>query len=694
MVMVGVLLASAFLPWSLGKADVTKRGDKAKKSDVELNIPEAREIAAQFIAGEKVEIELVAATSSLKGVTFLIRQQPQHGFLSEIRPHPKDNHKALVTYQHFDRTAELNDVFSYACRIDGGSFSAPAIVTLTGSKFDPILEVTRQPQFGRIFVGGKATSRVEVKNNGAATYKQALTWESPWSGPPELEVPAGKSVDFLVSFNPIKSGNYRLEMPLQSEVNNSVVALFADAIPALTASPSRLVLNWDSTTKQRSATLTLANSKLDVVEVFLSLPDRLQGPKNLTINPQSKEEIRLFLPASDVAAFKNSLAVTSGEITEMVSVEAAAQPAEIKIVSPENNTIDFRVLNRYEKKQQDFTIENSGGQDLLANILARPPFSVEEAGQVIRLEPGQQRRFIIHVDSRNAGLFETTMDISGASQKLTVRLIADIHEVTDDPAMAGANASQTMPEGNDSAAAKMAANQPDNSQDNKSSSIQPLAQNKSAAAASNTENKQTASEGISSDALKTMGSFIEPRPQTLTQEYLDEEQAKAVLKSAMDDMGLSLLSAKKVNSHLDPVQNIQVKESSSSTLTIVWDEPKIAPAGWRIELAQEVRDPKTGLFSKIWLPVVNVETIDLSSSETRKVGVKITELSPSAQYELRVLGVDEIGDMSMPSPSLLASTLPPWRLSAWTWRILIVTALGLFLFILYRMKRGEYELDF
>ena len=60
---------------------------------------------------------------------------------------------------------------------------------------------------------------------------------------------------------------------------------------------------------------------------------------------------------------------------------------------------------------------------------------------------------------------------------------------------------------------------------------------------------------------------------------------------------------------------------------------------------------------------------------TAAAGVRLTGLRPASQYEVRFLGVDELGKVSQPSDILIVGTEAPFRLPVWVWSLMVITAL-------------------
>jgi hypothetical protein len=83
------------------KSKDKKKSDKKKEFEF---LPEARDVKATFVAGQTVEIELIASVGSLKQMEFTIRQGAKFGSVSPPQPHPRESNRAIVTYTHRGHT--------------------------------------------------------------------------------------------------------------------------------------------------------------------------------------------------------------------------------------------------------------------------------------------------------------------------------------------------------------------------------------------------------------------------------------------------------------------------------------------------------------------------------------------------------------------------------------------------------------
>ncbi|MEY4483705.1 MAG: hypothetical protein RL693_1157 [Verrucomicrobiota bacterium] len=635
----GLVCIVALLTGSLC-ADVTRKADDKKKNkDKEtVSIPEARDVAARFVAGQSVDIELVAAVGSLKQPDFIIRQQPEHGTLSNLRPHLKESNKAIIAYTHAGMNEALADKFTYACRIDGGPMSAPAVVTLSGQRMEPKISLVNTPSFAKIFAGGESSSSVFLKNEGTAPYLMNIAWPEGWVGPPSIDVPIGKTVEIQIFFRPKKVGEFRFEGELQKGVPSSKLFLYGECLRPLTVSPGSISLSLDTKTGVRTGTFSLVYARPEAVQVKLKLPPRINGPADMEIPAQGKVEVSVFLAAQDVEAYNGEIEILVGTAVEKVAVQSAAKPAELQLVAPEKGVLDFGSLDQRKTVEREIILLNAGGEPMIVQVDCRLPFSVEESGKALRIEPRQQRSLKVRLKSESSGKLSQDLKIVGGLNTLTVGMLADVREVK----VAVERQPTPMP----------------------SVVPSPVVTPSPVTAPANGEPSEAAEAGRSRRQLALM-SFLQTEGWPLPKES--------------------------INHYLERVMNVQMVEHTASSMTLEWKKPDIAPAGWILEYSSQIYDAGQGFSVKSWARFNNWKPVEGGPAD--KVTVKLQPLKAGAQYEFRVMGVDRDGKVSEPSPRMLFATKESWRLPSWLWRTLLAVALGLVAYVLHRVRRGDFDED-
>jgi hypothetical protein len=613
-------------------ADVKNKGDEKKKNKEGEFLPEARDGAATFTAGQKVDVEISAAVGTLKQVEFVIRQQPENGTLSAPRPHPRDNNKSIVSYKHNGGDAPLTDKFTFACRVGTGPYSAPGTIVLTGRKFEPSLEIVNMIGSDRVFLGDESSLKFTVKNSGAAKFEQNIAWLPPWRGPPNITLKAGETREYEVTVKPEKTGTLRYEFEIQSGVPESKLSLYAECVYALTVSPSRLLLVRNAETGARAGKIELSNGRAEAVQLELRMPDRLLGGGRLEIKGNAKTSVPVSLPPSDVRAFRGEVAVISTQGLQVVTVESPARPAELKVVSSENGALDLGRIEAEKEAHGEIKLRNVGGVAALVDAAALPPLVVTPANQAVRVEPGDEVSFAVTLRSDRVGVFSGEVKFSGGAGLASVPVRVEVlpAKAARIPAMQGATAARAVtpapaPQGSDAA------------------------------------NQDTSPEAMA--------------------------KLRSYLLAYLAANGLPV-DKDKINPYLERIKQVWLVQQTASSVTIAWKKPDVAPARWAIELATVSRIPDTARFVKTWSPLKNWEAVE---TEAGSVGAKIHPVPAGSQFEIRIMAVDRDGKVSEPTDPIVLRTNPAWRLPSWAWRSGILLGLGVGLYYLNRLRRGDYS---
>lgn len=613
------------------RADVkTKPGERSDKKDPpEQLIPEVRDMSATFIAGQAVNIELPASTSSLRPVEFLIRQQPANGTLSAVRSHPRETNKGIVTYTHRGGDAPLADRFTFACRVGGGPVSAPATVTLSGRRFEPKLELVDYMPVDKVFLGSEATVRFAVKNSGAADFAGDVTWEDPWHGPARIELKPGETGRYIVMFRPERPGIYRLEKLLQPGVADSKLPLYGQCIRALTVSPGRLELVLGSS-GAREGELQLVNGRLEPVRVQVRPSGRLQGGGAVDVPGGGKARISLALPPQDVAAYQGEVQVTSTQGGETVTVVAAAKPAELKVVAPQGASLDLGKVPVGKEARGEVTIRNIGGSASIIQARAHTPLTVRPSGGAVRLEPGEQAVFTLSMIGDQPGPLAGELTFSGDSTAPRIPVQLQVL-AADAPVASRASTSQDT-------------------------------------------------QGAAPEA---------PGPPVVAQvKPAERTPMQHILMSYLASVGLPV-PKERINPFLEPVTSLDVLDRTSHSLTIAWKKPSVMPASWIIEGATIAQAGEGGGgFVKIWIPLKNWKIVDGGAN---RVAAHIEPLPSAAQIELRIMGADRDQKVAEPSPGFIITTADTWHFPRWFWQALAIGALVAVIYVLNKMRLGQWR---
>jgi hypothetical protein len=624
-------------------ADVaTKSGDKKKDPDDKKArkdkfdyLPEARPVSVRFLDGQVLDVELVAAVGSLKPMEFIIRQAPKHGMLSAPRAHLRENHKGMVTYYH-RAGDELTDSFTYSCRLDGGAWSAPATVTLTGQRMAPKIEVVSMPNFGRVFLGGETSSRVMLRNTGAADFRTEVKWPEPFTGPPVIEVARGGAVEFQIFAKPAKTGEFRYDLELQPGVREAHMVLFLSCIKALALSPSRLTLLHDPKSGERSGVLSLANARPQPVRVVMKHPTRLLGPEETELAANSRSDLRIALPVGDVESFAGEIVVIAGDDVQKVFVDARPKPAAVQVLVPASLSLDFGIVDQRVTSTREVVLTNAGGETLTVEARVQAPYTLGGSVRSLRLEPREQGRLKIALNAERLGATAGELELTSNTGRTLVNLAADVREGVSLPAP------PTPP----------------------------------VVAVSSVPSPQPAGETSQPTGPAQPADFFANR--TAVQSVL-----QAVLASA---------GVPKKRSEIDPylpvIDNIQIVSTSRSDAVLSWPKPANIPPGWIVEVATRSLEPKSQIFYKVWVRHRDWETTEVDGD---RIAVRVKNLQPASMYEMRVLAINREGKVSEPTGFVIVQTKLPWRVPPAVWTTLIALALGYVGYRLYKMRDASFS---
>lgn len=651
----GVGLADIKLIPGKKKDKQVEKDDDKRMEQVQTLAPEVKPTQVSFVAGRSVEIQLDAATAVMSGLKFLIREQPSHGVLSDLRPHPTERHKALVTYTHTGGDF-LNDRFSYACRINDGPFSAPAQVTLLGRRPQPRLQVLQQAQFGRVLPGAEVMAKVVVTNTGIGPFATDLVWPSPWQGPPRLEIGIGEQVELAVFIKPERPGVISNEIVLQEDNPASRVRLWLQCEQPFIVTPSRASLTYDKERGLRWVKAKIANATKEPMTLRFLRPERLEGPSEVTVPPNDLREVEFILDRDDVALFKGDVTVTDGVLVERLALGASPKPPIIELLAPSSKVLQFGSHDHGQVGRATMVLVNRGGEAAVLAIQAPPPFRVPEEEQSLSVAPGATCELVVEVMSNKAGRYSGKVVVSGDGNR--IELGAEASFV--DPKV------QTMgkvaAKGGDSVGASGLKARP---------KVAALPEDEPGEGGVASPDAPPVSETQSNEAQVGAPPAESSQPVTMLGRV---DGRSAALLSYLSVFGAPL-PEDQISEKFKKLESIEVVEQGRDSLALAWKSPHpdALPESYRVEQGRQVYVPATKMYFRDWSPVEGFERMRLKDG---REGVKLSGLRPASQYELRFMAVDDRGKFSVPSDIYLVRTLPPWKMPNWVWLSLGAAAFG------------------
>ena len=654
----------------LASADLTTGtgGKKKKKDDEREFLPEAKPINVRFIAGMTVDIELDAVTAKLGTVRFIIRDGPKHGTLSAIRPHPRELHKAIVTYTHNGDAENYLDSFTYACKLDEGSWSAPSPVSLLGRRAEPRVELTQWPSFSKVLPGFEGSSRIKLKNTGIAPFASDIAWQAPWSGPPRIELAIGEEKEFLITVKPTAPGTVIWETELQPGEEKSRVKFYVECAQPFVVAPGHVRMFHDPTTGARRGKIGVANATELPMTLVIEPPERVLAVRELVVQPKQTAELDISLAPEDVRLMRGELWVINEPYRERVLIDAAPEPAQAMLLEPQEAGIDFGTRPKGKMASAKVVLQNIGGEPAVMAAQATPPFRVAEQDSALSIAPGDKREVVVEGLAEQAGKHSSNIIFSGTGGKLS---IAVRMEVTDP------NTPQSIlpkpvenPHGSRPPVAMPPANTPGGVTAAEQPSVRPPAAKKEPLKPAAPPVEQQKEKSATGDG------FVKLSP------------LNAAIFSYLGVNGMPI-PKEFISSSLERVEALNLVKQGRDMLEIGWKEPEgTKPKSYRLELASRMFHENAGRWIKTWREAANVEDV---GGKAGLHTVRMSQLTPETRYEVRVLGVDEDGKVSQPSDIYAFATAPPWRMPPWAWQAVVGAALLLFIFVFFRIRRGKWE---
>ena len=677
---------------TLVHADVKIRpGDKPKETtkdfmkDAKKNgypTPEPRDRTFTFTEGLSVDIELEVATSFLGAVKFTIRDLPQYGRLSEVRPHPSgEGNKAMITYTHGGDPAQLTDRFTFQGKVSDGNTSSPGTISLLGKRSEPKLEVIEAPQFRRLQPGEQDAGRIVLLNSGTAAFKGEIRWPEPFLGPPSIELAINEKQTFLLTIKPMKPGAYRVSQELQPGVATSKVQAYVECVQPFVAQPSSVALLYNAAAGNRSGVARVTNASNSPLELTVDCPQRIKVNRKLTIPAKTTQDVTLELDAADVASFRGEVWFVQEPHREKIVVHAEPEPAQIKLESPANGKIDFGKIEKGKSGEARISLLNVGGGAAILKLTNVPPFVATAAASSVIIEPGKSHSLVVGFLPEQPGSYNATFVIGGNAGKVEVALSGSMFDPkrpnagTSGPAISNPNLVSTKtaaPAATDPRSKAVAAKTKPTSRPPALPASLAIVQTKREVAP---EPPKPSSSGPEGGSPKVALSSMSKRDVTMF--------------GRLATFGFGAESLPQFQSKiLDPVTSIGVSEAGRDYLVLTWTPPKVEPKEYLVQTSSLVPNQATGFFLKTWKNVKGWKPV-IGAAGT--MAGRIEGLSPGREYEWRVLGVDHEGKFSQSSDLIRVNTLPPFEMPLWFW-VFISGALLAAGVVIYRRVEAQRAL--
>lgn len=412
-------LASAFTGTPV-QAQSKLRG--SEKEPMRAPPPQAVPLTVQVRRGESATFNLRIYGQQREILTFLIREKPQSGRLSE--PVSAGREQATVTYEAPADAGIARDWFSYAVRNSAGVSAASAVV-ITITDEPAILAMPAGLEFLPTLAGTSTEQEFALSNTGGGMIEGRMEVPAPWrlAGKQDYRLPAGEQQKFKLVFAPGAAGVSRGEVRFSSHPDRAL-SLEGTAHAPLEVVPGNVVLRQTSPNDTgRGGTVELRNHTASPQAITFQLPSRLLPMPPLTIPAGESGSARFEMEPSDLAAFQEAVVIAGAGILVQVPVAAPAVPALLR--SDRAEITYGRLRAGAPLPAESVLLTNAGAGAGTWRLVWPLPWRGEQT--TIRLAPGESTSLTpALVSGTVAGMYRGTLRAEGEYQKVEITLNAEI----------------------------------------------------------------------------------------------------------------------------------------------------------------------------------------------------------------------------------------------------------------------------
>ncbi len=395
--------------------------------------PPALPLTVKVKRGEPAEIQLRIYGRKNEPLKYLIRAEPRHGKVGEVRVLGRE--VSAVTYTAPADLGITRDRFSYAVQT-GAGVSAAVDVDITITDAPPELALPGALDFAPLLVGATATKSIEISNRGGGIAEGKADVEAPWkiAGPPRYRLAAGERAVFKVVFAPEDGGQFESAVRFSSDLEKTV-RVRGEALAAIAATPAKVVLQNAAGDPVRTGVFELTNQTAEARRVTLDGGGRLRVPADLEVPAHGRVSVPVQTAAADVAVLAGEVRVESDGLTVRVPVQAARVGPIVRAVG---GPVTFGRVDAAKPAGASFEIENIGGAETAVTWEIAAPFATEQTSAT--LLPGDRKAFAIRTLPGAAGKFRAWLTVTADGRKLEIPVVAELMGGTAPTARSGVGA--------------------------------------------------------------------------------------------------------------------------------------------------------------------------------------------------------------------------------------------------------------
>jgi len=371
--------------------------------------PMAQSQNLSIYRGRSMEIPLRAVGRAPSQLRFIIRAQPEHGKLGEIRfTGPKS---AVVTYTQNETGGADGDAFTFAVQAADTAVSAPAQVRIVITEEPPALSVIHSLDFGPLRLGQTREEEITLRNTGGGLLAGVIQAPEPWKilGSPEYQLSRKKEKKIRVLFAPLEAGEYNSKLAFSHDARSSVSLIGQATSPLDFHPPQELELAAEPAGPVRSGVLVITNRTPDERSVEISVPPEIVAPAEVSVPGHGEFRLTLRTREDFLGSLEGKVELASEGFYRKISLRVFALQPVLQIEPLEG--LDFGEVQPGRRYTGKIHIKNEGG--VAAHLKVTAPgeiLLVPEPNNAV-LAPGERRTFDVAFEVTIAAEYHRQIEV-------------------------------------------------------------------------------------------------------------------------------------------------------------------------------------------------------------------------------------------------------------------------------------------
>ncbi len=364
-----------------GRSDDRRRESPRPQRSI---APLPQDVTAEVQRGRSTAIILSAKGKHGETVEFLVREEPNHGELGEMRRLGLNT--VEIPYKHSGENTAAEDRFTYAAQSRGTAISARATVTIKIRERPGRLEIPDELDYGEVVAGETAERNLLLGNSGTGTLMTGLRLPPDFrlleADPAHIILPPDTEKILRLEFAPERPGAYR-DPILYRDEPGVYTMLKAKAVPPLEVDLDRLELKRGD--EGITGTIPVKNRSRSSRSVKADTLRPLVVTPGIVVSAGESGTITVTAPGSHPTGLTGEVALSGDHFSHKVKVVLPALPAEL--MAPESLEI-----TENDSQGALLRLKNTGGEPYRqVKLDFSPPYFIAQGPEFpLALGPGEE----------------------------------------------------------------------------------------------------------------------------------------------------------------------------------------------------------------------------------------------------------------------------------------------------------------